>query len=57
MIRLDHISAGLALTGIEPSVVATVVSVIRIAEQEAPKRSMEEKSKEFVEKDTEVYDK
>jgi hypothetical protein len=57
MIRLDHISAGLALTGIEPSVVATVVSVIRIAEQEAPKRSMEEKSREFVEKDTEVYDK
>lgn len=32
MIRLDDISAGLALTGIEPSVVVTVVSVIRIAE-------------------------
>ncbi len=31
MLQLDQISAGLALTGLEPAVVSTVVSVIRIA--------------------------
>ena len=31
MLQLDQISAGLALTGLEPAVVTTVVSVIRIA--------------------------
>jgi superfamily II DNA or RNA helicase len=31
MLQLDQLSAGLALTGLEPAVVSTVVSVIRIA--------------------------
>ena len=32
MIRLEDISAGMALTGVEPAALATVVSVIRIAD-------------------------